>query len=160
MHHSRKGVELHWPVEAERCSRRLGFAWAGDARSSPVTFATRLTIERLTGDLAAAGGVRAVILADGSERGIRVLEFRTGGGLRFDVLVYRAMDIGLAEFDDLSVGWRSATGFRHTALHEHSDEEGLSWLRSMSGLVVTAGLDHTLFGETVDAEQYHYPARQ
>ena len=49
------------------------------------------------------------MLDDGTERGIRVLEFRTGG-LRFDVLADRAMDIGLAEFDDLSVGWRSATG--------------------------------------------------
>ena len=120
----------------------------------------RQVLERVTGDLAAAGGVRAVVLDDGSERGIRVLEFRTGGGLRFDVLVDRAMDIGLAEFDDLSVGWRSATGFRHPGLHEYHDEDGLSWLRSMSGLVVTAGLDHTLFGGEVGSEQYHYPPRQ
>jgi hypothetical protein len=119
----------------------------------------RETTERYAGDLAAAGGVRAVVLDDGSERGIRVLEFRTGGGLRFDVLVDRAMDIGAAEFDDISVGWRSATGFRHPALHEPDAEDGLSWLRSMSGLVVTAGLDHTLFGGTVGSEQYHYPPR-
>ena len=59
--------------------------------------ASRETIARHAGDLAAAGGVRAVALDDGTERGIRVLEFRTGGGLRFDVLVDRAMDIGLAE---------------------------------------------------------------
>ena len=126
----------------------------------PALSASRAALERMTGDLAAAGGVRAVVLDDGSERGIRVLEFRTGGGLRFDVLVDRAMDIGLAEFDDLSVGWRSATGFRHPALHEPDGEDGLSWLRSMSGLVVTAGLDHTLFGGTVSAEQYHYPPRR
>ena len=120
----------------------------------------RGVLERVSGDPAAAGGVRAVVLDDGSERGIRVLEFRTGGGMRFDVLVDRAMDIGLAEFDDLSVGWRSATGFRHPGLHEHNDEDGLSWLRSMSGLVVTAGLDHTLFGGEVGSEQYHYPPRR
>jgi hypothetical protein len=120
----------------------------------------RPVLERVTGDLAAAGGVRAVVLDDGSERGIRVLEFRTGGGLRFDVLVDRAMDIGLAEFDDLSVGWRSATGFRHPGLHENQDEDGLSWLRSMSGLVVTAGLDHTLFGGEVGSKEYRYPPRQ
>ncbi len=119
----------------------------------------RAALDRFTGDLAAAGGVRAVVLDDGSERGIRVLEFRTGGGLRFDVLVDRAMDIGLAEFDDYSVGWRSATGFRHPALHENAGEDGLAWLRSMSGLLVTAGLDHILFGGEVDAAQYHYPPR-
>jgi len=120
----------------------------------------RAALDRVTGDLAAAGGVRAVVLDDGSERGIRVLEFRTGGGLRFDVLVDRAMDIGLAEFDDRSVGWRSATGFRHPALHENAGEDGLAWLRSMSGLLVTAGLDHILFGGEVDAAQYHYPPRR
>ena len=121
---------------------------------------SRDVIERHAGDLAAAGGVRAVVLDDGAERGIRVLEFRTGGGLRFDVLVDRAMDIGLAEFDDLTVGWRSATGFRHPGLHEPDAEDGLSWLRSMSGLLVSAGLDHTLFGGEVDASQYGYPPRQ
>jgi Domain of unknown function (DUF4432) len=120
----------------------------------------RDVIERHVGDLAAVGGVRCVVLDDGVERGIRALEFRTGGGLRFDVLVDRAMDIGLAEFDDLSVGWRSATGFRHPGLHEINDEDGLSWLRSMSGLLVSAGLDHTLFGGEVEAAQYHYPPRQ
>jgi hypothetical protein len=119
----------------------------------------RETIERHSGDLAAAGGVRSVVLGDGLERGIRVLEFRTGGGLRFDVLVDRAMDIGLAEFDDVSVGWRSATGFRHPGLHEVNDEDGLSWLRSMSGLLVSAGLDHTLFGGPVDGSSYSYPPR-
>ena len=116
-------------------------------------------IERHAGDLAAAGGVRSVVLGDGMERGIRVLEFRTGGGLRFDVLVDRAMDIGLAEFDDISVGWRSATGFRNPGLHGVNDEDGLSWLRSMSGLLVSAGLDHTLFGGEVDASSYAYPPR-
>ncbi|WP_322097542.1 aldose 1-epimerase family protein [Nakamurella alba] len=119
----------------------------------------RLTLARYAGDGAAYGGVRSVVLDDGSERGIRVLEFRTGGGLRFDVLVDRAMDIGLAEFDDVSVGWRSATGFVHPGLHENADEDGLSWLRSMSGLVVTGGLDHTLFGGEVDASHYAYPPR-
>ncbi|MGH3165687.1 MAG: aldose 1-epimerase family protein [Trebonia sp.] len=122
--------------------------------------ADRNVIERHAGELSAAGGVRAVVLDDGSERGIRVLEFRTGGGLRFDVLIDRAMDIGLAEFDDLSVGWRSATGFRHPGLHEVNDEDGLSWLRSMSGLLVSAGLDHTLFGGFVGAEHYHYPPKR
>lgn len=119
----------------------------------------RRGLARLCGDLAAVGGVRAVTLSDGSERSLRCLEFRTGGGLRFEVLVDRAMDIGVAEFDDLSVGWRSPTGFRHPALHEHADESGLSWLRSMSGLLVTAGLDHTLFGGEYDASHFHYPPK-
>ncbi|GAA2895822.1 aldose 1-epimerase family protein [Streptosporangium fragile] len=112
------------------------------------------------GDLSAAGGVRLVTLDDGVERGIRTLEFRTGSGLAFDVLVDRCMDIGAAEHGGRAFGWRSATGFRHPGLHEHADEDGLSWLRSFSGLIVTAGLDHTLFGGEVDAESYRYPPKQ
>jgi hypothetical protein len=117
------------------------------------------SLARYAGDLAAVGGVRAVVLDDGSERGIRALQFRTGGGLRFEVLVDRAMDIGVAEFDDHTVGWRSPTGFRHPGLHETDAEDGLSWLRSMSGLLVTGGLDHTLFGGEVDAGHYAYPPK-
>jgi Domain of unknown function (DUF4432) len=112
-----------------------------------------------TGDFDAVGGVRSVVIDDGVERGVRAIEFRTGGGLRFEVLVDRAMDIGVAEFDDYSFGWRSATGFRHPGLHEANDEDGLSWLRSMSGLNVTCGLDHTLFGGEYDASNYHYPPK-
>ena len=67
-------------------------------------------LARLAGDLSAAGGVRSVVLDNGVERGIRALEFRTGSGLAFDVLVDRAMDIGPAEFAGRSFGWRSATG--------------------------------------------------
>jgi hypothetical protein len=123
-----------------------------------VTF-DRAELARRAGDTSAAGGVRAVVLDDGAERGIRVLEFRTGGGLAFDVLVDRAMDLGTAEFRGNGFGWRSATGFRHPGLHEYADEGGLSMLRSFSGLLLTAGLDHTLFTAEVDASQYRYPHR-
>jgi Domain of unknown function (DUF4432) len=119
----------------------------------------RSALARLAGDLSALGGVRGVVLDNGVERGIRALEFRTGTGLAFDVLVDRAMDIGPAEHAGRSFGWRSATGFRHPGLHEYRDEDGLAWLRSFSGLFVTAGLDHSLFTAQVDASQYHYPFR-
>jgi hypothetical protein len=121
---------------------------------------SRLELERRAGDVAAAGGVRKVILDDGSERGIRALEFRSGSGLTFDVLVDRAMDIGPAEYQGRSFGWRSETGLRHPALHENDAEGGLGWLRSFSGLQVTGGLDHIFCAEEVDASQYKYPARQ
>ena len=120
---------------------------------------TRTELERRSGDRAVLGGVRAVVLDNGSERGIRALEFRTGTGLRFEVLVDRAMDIGSVEHQGRSLAWYSPTGFRHPGLHENADEQGLSWLRSFSGLTVTGGLDHTLFGGTVDASTYYYPPR-
>src|SRR5262245_44226137 len=119
----------------------------------------RSSVARIAGDLSAVGGVRSVVLEDGAERGIRALEFRTGTGLAVDCLVDRAMDIGPLEHAGRSIGWRSATGFRHPGLHEYRDEDGISWLRSFSGLIVTAGLDHTLFTADVDAETYRYPFR-
>jgi hypothetical protein len=120
----------------------------------------RVGLARRAGDMSALGGVRSVTLEDGLERGIRALEFRTGSGLAFDVLVDRAMDIGPAEHAGRSFGWRSATGFRHPGLHEYRDEDGISWLRSFSGLMVTAGLDHTLFTAELDTSHYHYPFRK
>src|SRR5689334_4459970 len=62
------------------------------------------SLARMAGDVAAAGGVRSVVLGDGLERGVRALEFRTGSGLNFDVLVDRATDIGSAEYRGVGFG--------------------------------------------------------
>jgi galactose mutarotase-like enzyme len=113
-----------------------------------------------TGDVSAFAGIRSVVLDDGPERGVRALDIRTAGGLELEVLVDRGFDLGSARLDGLPVGWRSGNGFRHPGLHEHFDEGGLSWLRAIDGLLVTAGLDHTLFGAEVDARQYGYPPKQ
>ena len=40
------------------------------------------------------GGTRLVALEDGTERGVRTVEFRTSAGLEFAVLVDRGMDVG------------------------------------------------------------------
>ena len=58
-----------------------------------------------------AAGVRLVTLGDGVERGVRVLEFRTGTGFEFDVVVDRAFDIGRCEHAGRALAWTSATGF-------------------------------------------------
>jgi hypothetical protein len=116
-------------------------------------------IARRSGNGAAAGSVRAVELSDGVERGVRTLQFRTGGGLSFELLVDRTLDIGSSEFRGDSIGWLSPTGFRHPGLHEYESEDGLSWARSFSGTLLTGGLDHTLFGGRFDAGHYRYAPR-
>lgn len=121
---------------------------------------SRSDVEALSGNLAHAAGVRAMELSDGVERGIRMLEFRTGTGLRFTVLLDRAMDIADCEHQGRAIGWHSPTGFRHPSLHEYEGEGGLAWLRSFSGLMVTCGLDHTLFMHDADASNYVYEPRQ
>ncbi|HTM81544.1 aldose 1-epimerase family protein [Asticcacaulis sp.] len=121
---------------------------------------SRRALAAHTGQLSQFAGVRLMTLGDGVERGVRMLEFRTGSGLRFTVLVDRAMDIADCEHNGRAVGWHSPSGFRHPGLHDYEGESGLGWFRSFSGLMVTCGLDHILFMDEDDASQYHYSARK
>jgi hypothetical protein len=101
-----------------------------------------------------------MVLEDGLERGIRMLEFRSGTGLRFTVLVDRALDIADCDYRGMAIGWHSPSGFRHPGLHEYEGEGGLGWMRSFSGLMVTCGLDHILFMYDEAADHYNYKPRQ
>jgi uncharacterized protein DUF4432 len=112
---------------------------------------------RRVGRLEQVAGVRLVTLGDGVERGTRVLEFRTGTGFAFDVHVDRAFDLGRCEQAGMPLAWQSAVGF---AGPWFSEPEGLGWLRSFGGgLLTTCGLDHALFMAEDTAEQYHYPPK-
>jgi hypothetical protein len=122
------------------------------------TFTRRQVAER-SGMLSQFAGVRLMTLGDGVERGIRMLEFRTGTGLRFTLLVDRAMDIGDCDYKGQAIGWHSPAGFRNPALHEYEGEGGLAWARSFSGLLVTCGLDHILGPAEVPADNYNYPGK-
>ncbi|MFN0190971.1 MAG: aldose 1-epimerase family protein [Aestuariivirga sp.] len=121
---------------------------------------TRREIAARAGVLSQFAGVRLMELGDGVERGIRMLEFRTGSGLRFTLLVDRALDIGDCEHKGQAIGWHSPSGFRHPGLHEYEGEQGLAWVRSFSGLLVTCGLDHILGPEEVPADNYGHPGRK
>lgn len=119
---------------------------------------SRSGLLRRVGELEQVAGVRLVTLDDGMERGIRVLEFRTGSGFAFDVLVDRAFDIGHCELAGRALGWHSGTGFVGPSFYE---PEGLGFLRSFGGgLLTTCGLDHTLFPAEDTAAQYHYPPKK
>jgi hypothetical protein len=84
------------------------------------------------------GGVRLIQLDEGSERGVRAAEFRTGTGFQFLVLLDRGMDISRAEYCGRALAWQSMTGDAHPAYFE---PEGLGWLRTFyGGLLVTCGL--------------------
>ena len=111
------------------------------------------------GSLTQFGGVRLVTFGDGVERGMRMLQFNTGSGLCFSVLVDRAMDISEVSHNGRAIGWHSPTGFRHPGLHDPEGEQGLGWTRSCSGFLSTCGLDHILGPEEVPAENYNYPRK-
>ncbi|WP_415403936.1 aldose 1-epimerase family protein [Tateyamaria sp. SN3-11] len=120
---------------------------------------TRREVAALSGDLSQFAGVRKMTLCDGAEAGQRVLEFRTGTGLRFTLMVDRCMDIGSCEYNGMAIGWHSAAGFRNPALHDAEGEGGLGFMRSFSGLLMTCGLDHILGACEAEVPEYNYPGR-
>ncbi len=121
---------------------------------------SRRALAERSGALSQFAGVRLMELSDGVERGIRMLEFRSGTGLRFTLLVDRAMDIADCDYRGQAIGWHSPAGFRHPGLHEYEGEGGLAWARSFSGLMVTCGLDHILFMNDVPADNYVYSPKK
>ncbi len=117
----------------------------------------RAELLRHVGRLEQVAGVRLVTLGDGVERGVRVLEFRTGSGFAFDVVVDRAFDIGRCEHAGRPLAWISPVGVAGPWYYE---PEGLGFLRSFGGgLLTTCGLDHALFMAEDTAEQYQYPPK-
>jgi len=113
---------------------------------------------RRVGRIEQVAGVRLVTLGDGAERGVRVLEFRTGTGFAFDVVVDRAFDVGRCEMDGRPLGWLSPVGFAGPWYYE---PEGLGFFRNFGGgLLTTCGLEHTLFMAEDTAEHYHYPPKK
>jgi len=113
---------------------------------------------RRVGRLSQVAGVRLVALEDGAERGVRVLEFHTGTGFAFDVLVDRAFDIGRCELSGRSLCWQSGVGFAGPWYYE---PEALGFLRTWGGgLLTTCGIDHALFMAEDTAAQYHYPPKE
>lgn len=118
---------------------------------------SRAELSRRIGRLEQVAGVRLVQLGDDVGRGVRLLEFRTGSGFSFDVVVDRAFDVGRCEYAGRSLTWLSQTG---VVAPWYAEPMGLGWFRSWGGgMVVTCGLDHTLLGGVDDASQFHQLVR-
>jgi hypothetical protein len=120
---------------------------------------SRLSLSKRAGSIAQFGSVRLSTLEDGPGRGVRILDFNTGGGLRFTVNVDRAMDIGEFSHNGRAIGWHSATGTRHPAFNDQSEDNGVGWNRSFSGFLATCGLDHILGPEDVSGETYNHASQ-
>ncbi|QMU28564.1 aldose 1-epimerase family protein [Adhaeribacter radiodurans] len=86
------------------------------------------------------GGIETAVLDNGPGRGTRIAWINTGTGLRYKVVLDRAMDIADAFFNQHSLTWLSHGGI--TAPEPFSNH-GLEWLRTFGGgLVTTCGLSH------------------
>jgi Domain of unknown function (DUF4432) len=119
------------------------------------THYSRAELLRRVGRLEQVAGVRLVTIGDGQGRGVRILEFRTGSGFAFDVLVDRSFDMGRCEHGGRPLSWQSAAGVVAPWYYE---PDGWGWFRAWGGgMVVTCGLDHTLGPGEDTAEQFNQP---
>src|SRR5262249_10563315 len=90
------------------------------------------------GDLAQLAGISMATLAEGRARGMRIADVWTGG-LRFRVLLARALDVHAAEPSGRPLAWI------HPDLGgpDQYDPKGYGWLKTFGGgLVTTCGLTH------------------
>jgi len=86
------------------------------------------------------GGIETSVIDNGAGRGTRIAWINTGTGLRFKVVIDRAMDIADAFYNEHSLAWLSHAGI--TSAQPLSDK-GIGWLRTFGGgLLVTCGLSH------------------
>ena len=86
------------------------------------------------------GGIETSVIDDGPGRGNRIAWVNTGAGLRFKVVIDRAMDIVDAFYNEHSLAWVSHGGI--TAPRPDANS-GLEWLYGFAGgLVTTCGLTH------------------
>lgn len=97
------------------------------------------------------GGIETAVLDNGIGRGVRVAWVNTGAGLRYKVVIDRAMDIADAFYHEHSLTWLSNLGISPP---ERFSDQDANWLHTFGGgLMVTCGLTHT-GGPEKDADGY------
>jgi len=97
------------------------------------------------------GGIETSVLDNGPGKGTRIAWVNTGGGLRYKVVIDRAMDIADAFYNQYSLAWLSHVG----VIGPRPDaKEGIEWLYTFGGgLLATCGLSHMGGPESDENEQ-------
>ena len=86
------------------------------------------------------GGIETSVIDNGPGKGCRIAWVNTGGGLRYKVVIDRALDIADAFFNQHSLAWLSRVGV--TAPRPDANKS-MEWLYSFGGgLLTTCGLTH------------------
>ncbi|UCF96264.1 MAG: DUF4432 family protein [Spirochaetaceae bacterium] len=112
---------------------------------------TKVELTQRVGHLSQVFGVQRCTLREGSAEGVEVLEVATGGGLRFQVLPGRGMDLGRLEYRGVPFAFIGKGGVAHPHLY---DPRGWGWLKTFGGgFLVTCGLTHAGIPEEDEGEE-------
>ena len=99
-----------------------------------------LGIKKFVGDMSQIAGIKRYQYLDGKSHGVRAVDFWTGSGLSFTVLLDRCLDIPSASFNGKSLCWKSLAKEMHPNSY---DDQGLAWKDGVSfGLLTTCGLTY------------------
>ena len=86
------------------------------------------------------GGIETSVLDNGAAKGTRIAWINTGTGLRYKIVLDRAMDIMDAFFNQHSLSWLSHVGITYP---QPFSNRGIEWLKTFGGgLLTTCGLSH------------------
>ncbi|MHC4538003.1 MAG: DUF4432 family protein [Planctomycetota bacterium] len=107
---------------------------------------TGLNWQNKVNNYAQIGGIETSVLDNGLAKGTRIAWINTGSGLRFKVIIDRALDIVDAFYNQYSLAWLSHAGVTSP---RPDANRGLEWLYSFGGgLLTTCGLTHVGGPET------------
>ena len=86
------------------------------------------------------GGIETSVIDNGPGKGVRIAWINTGCGLRYKVVLDKAMDIVDAVYNQYNLAWHSHVGITNP---RPDANRGIEWLYSFAGgLLTTCGLTH------------------
>ena len=119
---------------------------------------TRDELLRHVGGLQQIACVQLMSFEEAHSRGSRFLDFRTGSGFHFTVMIDRGMDPGFCDYRGASMAWIPA---RRLPAPWYFDGSDVNWVRvALGGLCNTCGLVHIGNPQDIDTAYYGWTARE
>ena len=109
-------------------------------------------LQAYIGNLSQVAGIKPYCYADGRAKGVRAFEVRTGGGLQYNVIADRCLDVCDFEYKGIPFAFVSKAGVGGAWCYE---PEGEGWAHSFNGgLFTTCGFTNA--GMACDKDGVHY----